>query len=149
MIPQYVTFLLFIFSVTTPSNYATEKEGSVTLFKNAFQNGTTALIAHNYLAGRYFGGLDEGDEITLIYPDHNQAYEVHDILRYRALTLFAYRVEVGESHVFSDREVFDFIYHSNDGRLVLQTCYDGANGRLFIIAYPKKNSIHSVIVSML
>lgn len=136
--PQFISFLLVVLSVLqSPSNYATQHDNAVTLFQNARANGTTALIAHNYLAGRYFGGLDEGDEITLIYPDHSQVYEVHDILRYQALSLFAYRVEVGESHVFTDVELFEFIYHSYDGRLVLQTCYDGSDGRLFIIAYPK------------
>jgi sortase (surface protein transpeptidase) len=136
--PTLVTFLLVALSIMPlPSNFATSHDNAVTLFKTAYNDGTTALIAHNNLGGRYFGGLDKGDQIVLTYPDRKQVYEVDSILRYEAVTLWAYRVDVGESHIFSDVEVYNFIYHAHDGRLVLQTCYDGSNGRLFIIAYPK------------
>jgi hypothetical protein len=138
VMPQFLVFLLVALSVIqTPSNYATQQAEAVTQFSLARDNGTLALIAHNYLGGRYFGGLAEGDQITLVYADHNQDYKVRDILRYDALSPFAFRVEVGESRIFSDWDVFDFIYHSHDDRLVLQTCYNGTGGRLFIIAYPK------------
>ena len=142
MIPQYITFLLFIFSVTTPSNYATPKDGAVTPFWNAFQSGTIALIAHNYKAGEYFDDLTINDEIVLIYSDkHIEKYVVSEMVKYIALqpsSVYSDFVPDGGGVLMTSTQLYREIYGADDSRIVLQTCYDGNNGRLFILAYPKK-----------
>ena len=140
--PIYITFLLCIFSLTTPSNYATEKAGAVTPFKQAWQYGTLGIIAHNYLAGEHFSELKQGDQIILIYADrHIEKYVVSKFERYIALQPFSVYsdfVPDGGGKKLSAANLFLKIYDPDDRRIVLQTCYDGYNGRLLIIAYPEK-----------
>jgi hypothetical protein len=139
--PQFLVFLLFAFSVIqAPSNYATNKDGKVTLFKQAQQFGTLSFIAHNYKAGQYFDDLAIGDDILVIYPDYNQEYEVKELVKYQALDPLNpwsnFRLDQWSKELTS-AQLFLKIFDTDDGRLVLMTCYDGANGRLFVIAYPK------------
>lgn len=143
MIPQYVVFLLYAFSVTGASNYATEKDGAVTLFKNAYSSGTIALIAHNYKAGEYFDDLSAGDSIVLIYPDRSsKTYIASEFIKYLALqplSLYSDFVPDQGGARITSTQLYRYIYGADDGRIVLQTCYDGTNGRLFILAYPEES----------
>jgi sortase (surface protein transpeptidase) len=139
--PQFLVFLLVALSVIqSPSNYATNKDGKITLFKQAQQYGTLSFIAHNYLAGQYFDDLQIGDDILIIYPDYNQEYEVTEFIKYQALdpTNIYSNFRLDKWHKEKTAaELFLELFDTHDGRLVLMTCYDESKGRLFVIAYPK------------
>jgi len=98
------------------------------------------FIAHNYLAGQYFDDLVIGDDILVIYPDYNQEYEVTELVRYQALdplNIYTnFRLNKWSKEKTS-AELFLELYDTHDGRLILYTCYDGSNGRLMVVAYPK------------
>lgn len=139
--PQYLVFLLVALSVIqAPSNYATNKDGKVTLFRQAQQYETLSFIAHNYLAGQYFDDLAIGDDILVIYPNTNVTYEVTEFIKYQALdplnVYSNFRLDKWHKEKTST-ELFLELFGQRDGRLILMTCYDGSNGRLYVIAYPK------------
>jgi hypothetical protein len=139
--PQFLVFLLVALAVIqSPSNYATNKAGAVTQFKQAAQFDTLSFIAHNTKAGQYFDDLAVGDDILVIYPNYNQEYEVKELVKYQALDPLNpwsnFRLDPWHKELTS-AQLFLKIFDTDDGRLVLMTCYDGSNGRLFVIAYPK------------
>jgi hypothetical protein len=136
--PTIIKFLLVVLAVLSPSNQPSQNPYALTPFKYANEHGALSFMAHSYLAGKYFGGLGEGDEIQLVYEDRTDVYQIDQILRYDALSPRLFRVEIGESRLIPDTELFDYIYRSNDKRLVLQTCYYEGSGRVFIIAYKKE-----------
>jgi len=126
------------------SNFVTPLSDSVTEYKTASNFGTVGLLAHNYLAGRYFFQISPGQKIELVYSDNKtKSFVVTEIQRYQAL------VPDSPSSDFNDltsgeyltaSQLFNKVYRNQKGHLVLQTCISAGNnsswGRLFIIAKP-------------
>jgi len=115
----------------------------VTQFGMASKVGSTGLLAHNYLAGRNFAMMLEGQKFFLVYGDGQiSSFRVSEILRFQALQPYS------TESTFSDlqnevslttAELFMKVY-SRPGQVVLQTCIEADGiaslGRLFVIAEP-------------
>lgn len=138
----------FSFSVVQqPSgnaSYVSTKSNTATQFSLATQYGSIGLIAHNYLAGKSFFNLSQGQTITLTFSDGTTAkYTVSGIYKYQALSPtspYSQFVDLNNpDQVLSVDSVFNQIY-AVSGRLVLQTCIskNGVSswGRLFVVANP-------------
>ena len=123
--------------------YVSSQLDVLTQFRMASRYGTTGLLAHNYLAGKYFSRLEEGQFIYLVYGDgKTETFIVTQSMRFQALTpnsVHSNFVDLDNGESYSASRLFSTIYNRR-GQLVLQTCIyaDGENswGRLFIIAEP-------------
>ncbi|GIV66639.1 MAG: hypothetical protein KatS3mg047_1032 [Bellilinea sp.] len=127
-----------------PAFVSTDSQ-KLTQFSMASQYGVTALLAHNYLMGKTFFKLKEGDVLTVVYGDTTyQDYQVKEIRRYQALTPnspYSKFINLADSEkkVITATDLFYEIF-TEKGTLVLQTCIEKEGelswGRLFIIATP-------------
>ena len=136
--PTLITFLTFIF-VILPSQglySVTDRADAVTYYQLAHINeGADVILAHENLAGAAFAELETGDMIRVGYPDGVRLYQVKELQRYTATdprSVYSYFKRDGLS--FSSVELVALLYVPD--RLILQTCYDNARGRLFVIAEP-------------
>lgn len=123
---------------------ATSSSSVVTQFGIASNYGSIGLLAHNYLAGKYFSNLSTGTTLTLVFGDGSKKnYTVSEIRQYQALNpsnVYSNFVNVNDSSKqLSSTDLFNETY-GKSGALVLQTCIDkdgnSSWGRLFVIAYP-------------
>jgi hypothetical protein len=123
------------------SMFVSKEPGTVTQLAMAQAYGVTGLLAHNWLSGEAFFGLEVGQRVHLIYGDGRIiSYWVSDIQRYRAtIPKSSYSgfvdLETGKGN---DAEgVFRRVYTGED-HVTFQTCIakDGelSWGRLFVIA---------------
>ena len=118
-------------------------ENFVTQFTLPSRFGSTGLIAHNYLAGKTFTLLQEGQEINLVYGDgHTSKFAVSEIRQYQALDSFSTAssfFDLKNQRTRTSSELFTEIY-KKPGMLILQTCIEANQntswGRLFVIAQP-------------
>ena len=118
-------------------------EGVATQFSMPSKYGVTGLLAHNYLSGRHFFGLEIGDIVQLVYGDGDiKEYQIADIQRYQALQPNSpnsqfQNLNTGER--ISATQLFKRVYMGNH-HLTIQTCIQEGSedswGRLFIIANP-------------
>jgi len=124
-------------------SFISRDSGALTQFGNASDLGSTGLLAHNSLAGRYFSQLRAGQIIYLVYGDgHLQTFVVTQALRYRALQPKSEQSDFEDlssgAHLGASG-LFLSIY-GRRGTLVFQTCIEADGnpnwGRLFIIAVP-------------
>lgn len=123
--------------------YVSSSPSEVTQFGMAAQYGSTAFLAHNYLAGATFFTLSEGDTITLVYGDGSTAdFQIQSIRRFQALSPNSTQsnfVDLESDQQLSASDLFYQMYDS-DNSVVLQTCIanEGIStwGRLFVIAVP-------------
>lgn len=123
--------------------FVSEMPDAVTKFGLAAQYGSTAFLAHNYLAGASFFDLSESQIITLVYGDGSTAdFQIQSIRRFQALspdsTQSNFR-DLESDEQYSASDLFHQMYNS-DNSVVLQTCIanEGIStwGRLFVIAVP-------------
>lgn len=123
--------------------YVSNSPSEVTQFGLAAQYGSTAFLAHNYLAGATFFSVTEGDIITLVYGDGSTAdFQVRSIRRFQALSPDSTQssfVDLETDEQLSASNLFYQMYNG-DNSVVLQTCIanEGIStwGRLFVIAVP-------------
>jgi hypothetical protein len=123
--------------------YVSSQKDTLTQFRLASQNDTTGLLAHNYLAGKSFSVLEEGQLIFLIYGDgRTETYIVTQSMRFQALTpesVTSNFIDLDNGEHYSASRLFSAMYN-RPGDVVLQTCIyaNGENswGRLFIVAEP-------------
>lgn len=123
--------------------YVTTNPAEVTQFGLAAQYGSTAFLAHNYLAGARFSQLSEGQIVTLVYGNGSTANYVIDAVRqFQALSPDSTQsrfVDLNSGDELSASNLFYQMYNS-DNSVVFQTCIanDGVStwGRLFVIAVP-------------
>lgn len=105
--------------------YISSLEDVVTQMQSAERYGVTGLIAHNYLAGRYFIKMRTGQEIQVILA--NGKYIV-----YRVTTIEFYQrivpdcstsdlIDLSNGNRMNYADVFDRFY-TGEHRLTLQTC---------------------------
>jgi hypothetical protein len=124
-------------------SFVSTNENTLTQFRLASQAGSTGLLAHNYLAGRDFFKVGEGQIFYLVYGDgHTETFIVTQILRFRALdpeNIWSSFIDLEQGGLFSASDLFSKIY-DRPGRVILQTCIqvggEASWGRLFIIAEP-------------
>jgi len=118
-------------------------DGIVTQFSLAAANGVVGLLAHNYLSGRHFYGIEIGSEIQIVYGDGEiQSYLVNEIQKYQALqpkSQHSRFVDITSGEELSASELFKRVY-LGENHLTLQTCIEQDQvdswGRMFIIANP-------------
>jgi hypothetical protein len=125
------------------SLYVSRSLGNVTQFQSAAGHGVTGLLAHNYLSGDLFFGLELGQEVNLVYGDGQVSrYLVEDIQSYEKLEGDFYtsnyvNLETGEE--VTTPELFRRMYTGLD-KVTFQTCIkngsDWSWGRIFIVATP-------------
>jgi len=136
-------FALSVVQQGGSASYVSTSANTVTQFGLATSYGSTGLLAHNYLSGKYFFSLSSGSVITLIFGDGSKKnYTVSDVRQYQALTptsVYSNFVNVNDSSKqLSSSDLFTETY-GKSGALVLQTCIskngDSSWGRLFVIAY--------------
>jgi hypothetical protein len=103
------------------------------------------LIAHNYLGGRFFLGVEVGDDIHLLDGyGRSRLYRVSRIRQFQALEPRSPRslfIDLDTHKTSTASEVFKDIY-TGEHHLVLQTCIEKGLikewGRQFVIAEPVK-----------
>ena len=125
-------------------NFVTPLPNYVTEYQTASTYGTIGLLAHNYLAGRYFFEILPGQEIELVYRDNRtERFVVTQVKKYQALSPNSPSsdfTDLSTGEYFTASQLFKKVYKKQTGHLVLQTCiYADQNptwGRLFIIAEP-------------
>jgi len=125
--------------------YVSSKESVATQFQRAADFGVTGLLAHNYLAGRSFFNLANGQEVRVVYGDGVvKVYWVAAMYRYQALqpdSPTSDFVDLDTKGALSAKNLFDKVYYRGD-HVTFQTCIkkDGLStwGRLFIVATPAK-----------
>ena len=136
--PSIISFLAFMFVVLPSQGLygVTSKPDAVTYYQLAHINeGADVMLAHEDKAGAAFAELETGDTIRVGYPDRVRLYQVKELQRYTATdpqSVYSYFKRDGLS--FSSIELVALLYIPD--RLILQTCYDNARGRLFVIAEP-------------
>lgn len=124
-------------------NHVSPRDNVLTSFQMAEQYGNTGLIAHNYLAGRYFSALKLGDHVYLMNGRGGaRSYRVDQVLRFRAVrprdpqSLFE---DLQDNEMYTAAEVFRRVYMGSH-HVVLQTCIAQGEvqewGRLFLICNP-------------
>jgi hypothetical protein len=125
--------------------YVSGISGVATSFKLASRYGTIGLIAHNYLGGRFFLNVNEGDDIHVL-DGHGRSrrYKVTSIRKFQALEPRSPRsrfIDLETHQTQTASEVFREIY-TGEHHLVLQTCIEKGQikewGRQFVIAKPVK-----------
>ncbi len=125
------------------SYVSTASSEVVTQFGLASSYGSIGMLAHNYLAGKYFTSLSSGSKIVVVYGDGKTVtYKVSAIKQYQALSPNSTQsnfVDLSKpDKTLTATDVFKQTY-GNKGALVLQTCIskngNSSWGRLFLIAY--------------
>ena len=125
------------------SGYVSTRNNTLTQFGLASRYGSIGILAHNYLAGKYFSSLSSGEVITLTFADGTtKNYTVSSIKQYQALTpdsQYSKFVDLNDySKTLSSSDLFMDTFGLSDA-LVLQTCItkngNSSWGRLFVIAY--------------
>lgn len=144
--PIIIKFLTFAFIVLQTAvgnpHEAIYAQNTVTQYSLA-RNGTIGILAHEENSGYSFSSLAINDIVTLEYPERVKLYRVETIERYLAsnpASIYSSFENIETGQVFSAIDLGAQMYLGYD-RLVLQTCYDGIKGRLFVIAYPIKRGM--------
>ncbi len=116
----------------------------ITYFLYPWQKaGNHGLLAHNYLAGRYFFDVGYGDIITLVFGDgYYQDFEVTQIKEYQALqpdSPYSNFIDLETGEQKTVNTVFIEVYMGSF-HTTLQTCIargsEGEWGRHFTLAPP-------------
>lgn len=108
------------------AGYVSPQSGVVTQFRLAAQHGAVGLLAHSYLAGRFFLTLTNGSEVKAVFGDGQScAYRVDRIWRFQKLhpshSHSMYRnLDSGEN--LTSRQLFDRFYTGD--HLTFQTCIE-------------------------
>ena len=123
--------------------YVSGISGVATSFQLASRYGTIGLIAHNYLGGRFFLDIKEGDDVHVLDGyGRSRRYKVTGIRQFQALEPRSPRsrfIDLETHQTQTASEVFKEIY-TGEHHLVLQTCIEKGRikewGRQFVIAKP-------------
>jgi len=145
----YVSNVLALPVVQQPSGnagYVSSNDAQTTQFAMASKFGNVGLLAHNYLAGKFFSQLSVGQEVRLVYGDGRVEYfVVTEILRYQALqpnSQWSSFRNLDDSTTLTSEQMFKRVY-SGKQHVTFQTCIEAEGnlswGRLFVVAVPKAN----------
>lgn len=124
-------------------NYVSSKEGVLTQYNAAMKFGVTGLLAHNYLAGKYFSDLTPGQEVVLVFGDGStKLYRVNAQAHYQALSPndpYSDFIDLANNEPLTAAELFSMYYMGED-HVTFQTCIEQEGqpswGRLFVTAVP-------------
>ena len=122
------------------ARFVSSIEGVATQFSITNQYGITGLLAHNYLSGRHFFGLEIGDIVQIVFGNGEvKGYQIAEIQRYQALqpdSSISQFLDLNTGEKLSATQLFRRVYMGNH-HLTPQTCIqEDSWGRLFIIANP-------------
>jgi hypothetical protein len=126
----YVSRVMALRIVPQPQGdpgFISAEEGTATLFQTASFFGVTGLLAHNFLSGRDFFHLTNGQEIDVIYGDgHLRNYRVSQIDDFQRLSINDLRsnfMELSNGLQKTADQVFADFYQGSP-HLTLQTCIE-------------------------
>ena len=143
--PVTLTFLVFFFSIVQQpwnnSVYVSQNPEKVTQYSQTSENVIGLLGESN----KAFYELQPGNIITVYRANSAQLYEVSEIIRYTAtdpLNPAGNYIHTETGVMLTANQIIALIYTGEPARLVLQTCYDGARGRYFVIALPVHRTQH-------
>ena len=143
----YVENVMALQVVQQPSGnagFVSTIDETATYFLYPWQKaGNHGLLAHNYLAGRYFFNVGYGDIITLVFGDgYYQDFEVTQIKEYQALqpdSPYSTFIDLATGEQKNVNTVFIEVY-MGAFHTTLQTCIanggEGEWGRHFTLAPP-------------
>jgi len=125
------------------SYYVSTKPNTVTEFGAASAYGNIGLLAHDFLAGKYFFQLSLGNKIQLIYGDGKiENFLVTHIYRYQATdpeSVYSQFIDLDSQEILSSTKLFKEVYMGAQ-HITFQTCIteneNASWGRLFVIAEP-------------
>lgn len=144
MYPIFVSFLSFVFVIAQqpPGNslFVSLEPNEITQYSRV-QCGNIGLLADEYQAGVAIRQLQEGDVITVTFPERVEKFQVDKTLRYIAYeplvvsenTLYE-NMDTGET--ITSLDLGNEIYCGEGYHLAIQTCFDDAHGRFFVLATP-------------
>jgi hypothetical protein len=141
---ENVLALQVVYQPSSNPGYVSTIDETVTYFLYPWRHaGNHGMLAHNYLAGRYFFNISEGDIITLVFGDGNyEDFEVTHINEYQALQPNSPRsnfINLDSGEHLTANSLFIEVY-MGDFHTTLQTCIaNGAEtewGRRFTLAPP-------------
>jgi hypothetical protein len=132
--------------VQQPANnpaYVSTSDDVLTQFGMAARFDVIGILAHNYLAGRYFSNLIIGQEVRVVYGDGQVSYyAITAIYQYQALqpdSPTSNFVDLNTGARMTANELFIKLYQGGD-HITFQTCIANGSllswGRLFVIAEP-------------
>jgi hypothetical protein len=135
------------------AGFVTRERNMTTQFDMPKRYGTVGILAHNYLAGDQFYGIEMDQYAIVVFGDGRmEYYVVSDIQKYEALSPNStysdfINLDNRDEHLTAS-QLFGRIYGA-ENRLVFQTCIaaygDASWGRIFIIAQPATNRVSSVL----
>ena len=144
MNPILASFLSFVFVIAqqpaSNSLFVSLEPNEVTQYSRVVC-GSIALLADEYQAGAAVRQLREDDIITITFADHVEKFQVTQTMRYIAYEPLVVRedtlyesMETGDT--ITSIELGEEIFCGGGYHLVLQTCFDDAHGRFFVLATP-------------
>ena len=147
----YVPGVLALPIVQQPArdaSYVSDKLGTVTEFRKAHENHVVGLLAHNFLSGALFFGLERGQEVRIIYGDGSyERYRITQVYQFQKTSPNSLRsnfIDLSDGKVYSTPEVFAKFYQG-ERHVTFQTCLEGdgiANwGLLFVTAEPLNENL--------
>jgi hypothetical protein len=126
----YVSHVMALRVVPQPqgdSGFISAEDGTATLFQTASFYGVTGLLAHNFLAGRDFFRLSNGQELDVIYGDGQvKRYQVSKFDDFQRLSINDLRsnfMELSSGLEKTADQVFADFYEGSP-HLILQTCIE-------------------------
>jgi len=139
-----VLALQVVYQPSSNPGYVSTDDEVATYFLYPWQKaGNHGLLAHNYLAGRYFFNLKVGDVISLVWGDGNyEDFEITQIKDFQALqpdNPYSNFVDLNTGEQLTVNSVFLEVY-MGDYHTTLQTCIAQGSetewGRQFVLAPP-------------
>jgi len=141
---ENIMALRVVYQPSSNPGFVSTEDEVATYFLYPWQKaGNHGLLAHNYLAGRYFFDVKVGDIITLVFGDgYYLDFEVTEIKEFQALqpdSPYSDYIDLISGEQLTVSNVFIEVY-MGDFHTTLQTCIaNGAEtewGRQFTIAPP-------------
>ena len=135
---EFLRFLTFVFVIVQqpPDNtlWVSPDPANVTQYARV-PDGNIGLLAEENEA---FLRLAVGDTVILETADGVKLYRVSSVMMVTAENPYSVHSTFidGDGNRYSSEQLGNMIYAGSPKRLVLQTCYNGANGRIFITALP-------------
>jgi hypothetical protein len=139
-----VLALRVVYQPSTNPGYVSTEDEVATYFLYPWKKaGNHGLLAHNYLAGRYFFNLSVGDIISLVWGDGNyEDFEITQIKDFQALqpdNPYSNFMDLDTGEQLTVNSVFLEVY-MGDYHTTLQTCIAQGSetewGRQFVLAPP-------------
>jgi hypothetical protein len=136
--------LTVVYQPTSNPGFVSSLDNVATYFLLPYKKaGNYGMLAHNYLAGRFFFDMTTGDIIQVVFGDGDyQDFEVVDIKEYQALQPNSPRsdyVDLVSGAQLTANNLFYEVY-MGDFHTTLQTCiaqgFEESWGRRFVLAPP-------------